>query len=197
MIKNFSGWLFVGFLLCMTLVACEQDYSPKPRAYPRMALPKAEYQLPDTNRWDCPYIFEFSNQSKLLTDPRYRDSTCWYNIYYPNLRATVHLTYSHLNNDLSKHIEQNRKLAMKHIVKAVGIPEYIVEQESRQVYGIIYDFKGQTASDMQFFLTDSTDHFLRGALYFTTNPNKDSLAPAINYVKQDIRHIIDSFRWTE
>ncbi len=183
--------------LLVMLASCEKEYSPKPRAYPRIALPVAEYSTPDTNYWNCPYIFELSDQSALTVDPRYQDSTCWYNLYYPELRATVHLTYTALNNNLSKHIEQNRKLAMKHIVKAVGIPEFIVEHEERRVYGIIYDFKGETASDMQFFLTDSTDHFLRGALYFSTNPNKDSLAPAIDYVKQDIRHLIDSFHWQE
>lgn len=187
--------IFPIILFLLILSSCSEDYAPKPRAYPRMSLPEPTYSLPDSNAWTCPYIFEVSDQSLITVDPRYQDSICWYNLYYPELRATVHLTYSELNNNLSKHIEQNRKLAMKHIIKASGIPEFLVEQEQRRVYGIIYDFKGQTASDMQFFLTDSTHHFLRGALYFSAIPNKDSLAPAIDYVKRDIRHLINTFRW--
>lgn len=187
--------LLILITLLVILGGCDDDYTPKPHAYPRMDLPNPEFNLPDTSDWNCPFIFEFSSASRIALDPRYRDSLCWYNIHYPNLKATIHLTYNSVKGDLSKHIEQNRKLAMKHISKASSIDEILVENDRDRVYGIVYDFEGETASDMQFFLTDSVNHFLRGALYFNVNPNKDSLAPAIKYVERDISHIIESFRW--
>jgi gliding motility-associated lipoprotein GldD len=107
----------------------------------------------------------------------------------------LHLTYTALNSDLAKHIEESRRLAMKHIGKASKIDELLIERPSDRVYGILYDFQGETASDFQFFLTDSTDHFLRGALYFNVSPNKDSLAPVIEYVERDIRHLVGGLRW--
>jgi gliding motility-associated lipoprotein GldD len=179
----------------MLFVACEEDFTPKPRAYPRVYLPDPIYLTTDRPEWKCPYTFEYSKESVITLDPRYRDSTCWYNIYYPDHRATLHLTYTALNSDLAKHIEESRKLAMKHIGKASKIDELLIERPSDGVYGILYDFQGETASDFQFFLTDSTDHFLRGALYFNVSPNKDSLAPVIEYVERDIRHLVGGLRW--
>ena len=178
-------------------VGCNDDFAPKPKAYARIELPTPVYQPTNGENWNCPYAFEFSTLSYITLEPRYQDSTCWYNLYYPRYRATVHLTYSDLNNNLTRHIEESRKLAMKHIGKASQIEEILIENDEKRVYGLVYDFAGETASDMQFFLTDSTQHFLRGALYFNVSPNKDSLEPVIQYVKEDIHHIVKSFRWVE
>ena len=184
------------FLISILLLpSCEESYVPKPRAYARIALPEPKYNIPDSSKWDCPYIFEFSNQSVITVDPRYKDSTCWYNLYYPKLHASLHLTYSPVNGNLNSHIEQSRKLAMKHIAKATKIDEVFIENTEERVFGIVYDFKGETASDLQFFITDSTANFLRGSLYFNVSPNKDSLAPVITYVKKDIDRLLESFRW--
>lgn len=182
-------------LALLALQACKEEYTPKPRAYARIELPPHEYRMAGGEQWHCPYSFEFSTLSAITVEPRYRDSTCWYNLYYPQFRATLHLTYSSLNHNLARHIEDSRKLAMKHIGKASQIEEVLIEMPDKRVFGIIYDFEGATASDMQFFLTDSTDHFLRGALYFNVSPNKDSLAPVIGYVKSDIRHLVNTFSW--
>lgn len=192
-----SGRLFVTCLGLITLVACKQEYAPKPIAYARINLPEPEYRETAGENWLCPYGFEFSKYSFITLEPRYKDSTCWYNIYYPDYRATIHLTYSELEGNLGKHIEDNRKLAMKHISKARQINEQNIHRPEDRVFGVVYDFQGATASDMQFFVTDSTNHFLRGALYFNVRPNKDSLDPVIRYVKQDIGHMLSTFRWTE
>ena len=182
-------------LLALAIVGCKDDPVPKPRAYARIDLPEPEYLLTQGEAWVCPFTFEYSQYSAITVDPRYQNRPCWYNLYYPKYRATVHLTYTQIDDDLAEHIEDSRKLAMKHIAKAAQIEEGLVEDPENRVFGIVYDFKGETASDMQFFLTDSTDHFLRGALYFTVSPNKDSLAPVIDYVKKDIGRMIASFRW--
>ena len=184
-------------IICFMLASCDEDFAPKPKAYARIDLPEPIYQQTEGENWNCPYSFEFSTQSFITLEPRYQDSTCWYNLYYPKYRATVHLTYSDINDNLTKHIEESRKLAMNHIGKASQIEEILIENDRDRVYGLIYDFAGETASDMQFFLTDSNAHFLRGALYFNVSPNKDSLAPVISYIKKDIHRMVDSFRWVE
>ncbi|MDC1211934.1 gliding motility lipoprotein GldD [bacterium] len=188
------GRLFISFFLLPILVGCNNDYSPKPRAYVRLDLPEPAYLAPDSN-WNCPYTFEASRYSFLTVDKRHQKENCWYNIYYPKLKATIHLTYSTLDGNLGRQIEENRKLAMKHVGKATAINESLVENRDANVYGLIYEFKGETASDMQFFVTDSSNHFLRGSLYFNVKPNKDSLGPAIDYVKNDVRHFIQTLRW--
>jgi len=191
-----SRLIFSLIILSGIIAACESDFTPKPKAYARIELPEPIYQPTNGENWNCPYAFEFSTLSFITLEPRYKDSTCWYNLYYPKYRATVHLTYSDLNNNLTRHIEESRKLAMKHIGKASQIEEILIENDPNRVFGLVYDFSGETASDMQFFLTDSTNHFLRGALYFNVSPNKDSLAPVISYIKKDIQHLVKSFSWT-
>ena len=192
MIKPF---FIASILLTLVLTAWEDEYAPKPKAYARITLPEPAYIAPNEATWNCPYFFEASRISYLTVDPRHKQQNCWYNIYYPSLKATIHLTYSDLDGNLSNQIEDSRKLAMKHIGKATQINESLVENDSMRVYGIVYEFRGETASDLQFFLTDSTHHFLRGSLYFNVKPNKDSLAPVIDYVKEDIRHMIQTFSW--
>lgn len=185
-------------ILTIALIAmgCEQEHTPKPKAYVRLDLPEASYISPDSN-WNCPYTFEASRFSFLTIDKRHQKENCWYNIYYPKLKATIHLTYSPVEDNLARQIEENRKLAMKHVGKATAINESLIENNEVNVYGLIYEFKGETASDMQFFATDSLNHFLRGSLYFNVKPNKDSLSPAIDYVKTDIRHFIKTLRWSD
>ena len=183
-------------MLCL-LASCQEEATPKPRAYARIDLPAHSYHYAGGEQWDCPYSFDFSTLSAITVDPRYSNKTCWYNIYYPKYKATIHLTYTALEGDLATHIEDSRKLAMKHISKAAQIEEMLVSKPEERVYGIVYDFAGETASDMQFFLTDSTDHFLRGALYFRVHPNKDSLGPVIRFVKEDIDQMISSFTWND
>jgi gliding motility-associated lipoprotein GldD len=184
-------------ILIAVLASCAEPPTPKPRAYARIDLPAPTYIAADGEEWHCPYRFEFSTYSAITVDPRYQDSTCWYNLYYPRYRATLHLTYSQIHNNLAQHIEDSRKLAMKHIGKAAQIEEILIDYPEHQVHGIVYDFKGETASDLQFFATDSTTHFLRGALYFNVHPNKDSLAPVIGFVKRDINHLIQTLSWRD
>lgn len=182
--------------LTLIIFGCDDEYVPKPKAYARIDLPEPSYISPDSN-WNCPYTFEASRYSFLTIDRRHQNENCWYNIYYPKMKATIHLTYSEVDNNLGRQIEENRKLAMKHVGKATAINESLISNNVAHVYGLIYEFRGETASDMQFFATDSTNHFLRGSLYFNVKPNKDSLGPVIDYIKNDIQHFIQTLRWTD
>lgn len=189
------NWILL--LSLIVLGSCEETYTPKPVAYTRVSLPEPTYTKTEGPNWDCPYQFEYSSQSAITVDPRYRNKTCWYNLYYPRFRATIHLTYAEVDGNLSEQIEEARKLAMKHIAKATKIMENPIQNDSSRVFGLKYSFRGETASDVQFFLTDSTSHFLRGSLYFSVHPNKDSLAPIIDYVDRDIDHLIETIKWTD
>lgn len=182
-------------VLIIAAAACGETATPKPRAYARIDLPAPIYSGPDTAAWQCPFWFEANELSRITVHPRYADSLCWFNLEYPSIKASIHFSYFALADDLARHVEDSRSMAMKHIGKASSINEALIENEAKRVFGVAYDFEGETASDYQFFVTDSANHFVRGALYFKAPPNKDSLAPAIAYVKADLYHIISSMKW--
>jgi len=93
-------------------------------------------------------------------------------------------------------MEQTYKMNVKnHINKADAINEQIFSDAENSVYGILYDLKGNTASAVQFYATDSIKHYLRGSLYFSAEPNADSLAPVIDFFREDILHLIETLRW--
>ncbi len=121
----------------------------------------------------------------------------WYNILFPSLNATIYLSYKPVHHNLQKFIEDSRTLVYKHTIKAEAINESLIRNDSSDVYGIFYDLKGNTASSLQFFVTDSTAHFLRGSLYFNAEPNKDSLAPVIRFIRQDVEHLINTLHWKQ
>jgi len=176
----------------LMLFSCnEETYIPKPQGYFRVALPEPNYQ---TLNEACPYQFEYSENTQ-LNHPK-PDSFCWLDIRYPKYKATVHLTYKAIDqSNLESHSEDARTFAMKHVVKANDIEELTIYDSESKVYGAIYDFEGAVASNFQFYLTDSVQHFLRGALYFEVEPNQDSLRPIETYVEKDIMHLIESFEW--
>jgi gliding motility-associated lipoprotein GldD len=116
-------------------------------------------------------------------------------IEFPTLKAKIHLTYFSLNGDLASLTESSRELAYKHTIRADAIEEKLWSDETSRVYGILYDLKGNTASAVQFYATDSTQHYLRGSLYFMAQPNEDSLLPVITFLREDILHLIETLTW--
>ncbi len=185
----------VSFLLCALLgfSACEQTYTPKPRGYMRIALPEKEYKLIDTG---CPYSFETATYSNFKPDTRAQSDSCWFNIDYPQFKAQLYFSYKPIKGNLAGYLEDSRELTNKHISKASGIEETLIIKDDTRVYGMLYTVEGsRAASPLQFHLTDSTDHFLRGALYFNVSPNNDSLAPVIDFLKEDVLHFIETLKW--
>lgn len=185
--------VFLMATLGLGLISCEEEaYTPKPRSFFRIDLPHHEYQQSELS---CPFTFEYSTSS-IVNTKETEGQPCWFNLLYPKLNATVHFTYFDVDQDsIFKYAEDARSFAMKHTVKADDIEESIIYDTSANIYGTIYDFEGSVASNYQFFITDSTQHFLRGAMYFNALPNPDSLAPAEAYIKQDLLHLIESFSW--
>lgn len=192
MVSWLKGLLVMGSFFL--LVGCTQDYLPKPLGYNRLILPEPVYQpLPDT----LPYTFEYSKHAKLLNDTSWVSERFWIEIYYPELKANVHITFKRLANKeklLKELMNDAYTLVAKHQIKAYAIDEVIVTTRSGRT-AIVAELDGEVPSQMQFTITDSTQNFLRGALYFNTKVNNDSLQPAIEYMKKDIMHMINTFDW--
>jgi len=195
--KRYTGGrvLIVGLpvvLFALLLAGCHQSYTPKPKSYFRIDFPEKKYI---SYRSECGYGFEYPVYGIITPFQGYNTEPCWINIEFPGYKGKIHLTYKALNNDLSTHVDDIRALAYKHIIKADDIIEKQVAYPEHKVYGLVYDIRGNTASSMSFFLTDSTRNFLSGALYFSVIPNKDSLAPVIKFFSKDIEHLIETFTW--
>ncbi|MBL4652406.1 MAG: gliding motility lipoprotein GldD [Flavobacteriales bacterium] len=175
------------------LFSCEEEYSPKPLGYFRIDLPEHTYK--HFSPENCPYSFDI-NKRAFIDQSRTKDTEpCWVNVHYPRFKSTIHISYKEVKGDLKQFLEDSRTLVYKHTAKASDIQERLVINDSSKVYGLVYFLEGNAASSMQFYLTDSTNHFLRGALYFNAKPNPDSIAPVQEFIRQDIIHFIESFKW--
>lgn len=185
--------LLIPLCACLLFSGCDEDFVPKPRGYFRIAMPERKYEL--FRDPSCPYEFEIPSYSKVFKDPNPGAEDCWINVEFLPFKGTLYLSYKELNNNLPKYTEDSRALSMKHISKASGIEEETLTDIDSKKYGAVFHVKGSAASALQFYLSDSTKHFIRGSLYFYAPPNPDSLSPVLTYVEQDIRHLLESFRW--
>lgn len=181
-------------VILLVLVSCEEAvYAPKPFGYQRIDYGAHAY-VPMTPP-GCPYSFEVGQGVRWEPTTTNGGNSCWYNLVYPHLKAKVHMSYFEMDKAPDHYIEDARKLAMKHLVKADNYEEFYINDTTANVYGVVYDFSGRSASNMQFYLTDSTRHFVRGALYFEVIPNADSLAPAEQYIETEIQQLVGSLKW--
>lgn len=186
--------LYIFLSFCFILVSCSSDYSPKPRGYFRIDLPEKKYQ---TYSSDCPYTFDYPVYAQVQPDKNRDAKPCWLDVSYPDFNGRIHLSYQSINSEkqFNQLIEDARTFAFKHTVKATAIDEAVISYPDRKVYGIYYSIEGNTASSVQFFLTDSTQNYLRGALYFNEQPRLDSIKPVLDFVKKDIDLMIKTFKW--
>lgn len=188
--------LFVAFALTI-FISCgnddDEDISiPKPKGYFRIDMPKKEYRVYDSL---CPYSFEMPLYTFIDNDKHLGADPCWLNLHFPKFNAQIHLSYKVITNNLDTVLEQSRDFAIKHQVKATGLEETVIIRPEAKVYGLVYDIAGNTASNLQFYLTDSTHHFIRGALYFNSVPNIDSQKVVIDFIRKDVERMITSFKW--
>ncbi|HEY9115933.1 MAG TPA: gliding motility lipoprotein GldD [Bacteroidales bacterium] len=189
-----SKLLFFTFLI-FGLFSCEQAYTPKPRGYFRIDLPEKQYSSFDTS---FPYSFDYPVYSTITGDPHSPDEKYWINLNFPEFKATVHISYKEIDGNLVTYLEDAHTLVTKHIAKADAISDSLIIDPNRNLFGLAYTLEGSgAASPYQFFLTDSSTSFIRGALYFNIVPNNDSLEPVINFIKKDIVHLFTTFQWKE
>lgn len=192
-------WLVMAVLLLGS--GCgEERFSPKPRAFPRVEYPEKVYQSFDADF--CAFTFEFPAYTKIVQDTTYFQESpvhpCWFDIFYPDFDSRIHCSYYPIGEGkIFAELKQDAfELAEWHQKKANYIDEIRIDR-GENVHGFAFDIQGPAASPFQFYLTDSTTHFLRGALYFNTQVRPDSLEPVYEFVKEDILHLIETFEWTE
>ncbi|MCK4662180.1 MAG: gliding motility lipoprotein GldD [Bacteroidales bacterium] len=189
MLKKYLLPIFTFFIITNS---CNRDYVPKPPGYLRIDFPEKKYIIYNTS---CPYSFAYPEYAKIEQDTDFNTEPCWINIDFPQFNGKIHISYKTINNNINGYIEDSRKFVYKHTIRADAINEKIYSNNENNVHGILYDIKGNVASSVQFFMTDSTEHFIRGALYFNVRPNKDSLAPVINFIRKDIVKLIETLEW--
>jgi gliding motility-associated lipoprotein GldD len=183
-------------ILLFSIVSCRNDTVPKPRGYFRIALPEHQYEKFDST---FPYRFEFPEYAAITGDPFAPEEPYWINVSFPEFKGKLHLSYKKVKDgNLAEYLEDSRKFVLKHIPKANSIEDSLIIDRNRRIFGLYYEIHGgNAASPVQFFVTDSSKHFVRGALYFNVRPNNDSLRPVIEFLKKDIIHMINTFRWNE
>jgi gliding motility-associated lipoprotein GldD len=196
-LKNSLFLLIPAIIICT--IGCRKGYVPKPVGYFRIDLPRREYVVFDNTiekKPDLPFSFEYPVYGKLSYSEEYKKEPGWMNIDFPSYRAKIYLTYKKINNNFDGLMEQTYKMNVKnHISKADAINEQVISDQGRKVFGILYDLKGNTASAVQFYVTDSLNHYLRGSLYFAAEPDADSLKPVIDFFREDIVHLIETLKW--
>lgn len=179
--------LFVLFFSIL-IIACEDNVLVKPNAMLRLEYPKNKYSKFSSN---CPYSF-LKNEIAVIQ----KSKNCGMNVRYPKMRATVYLTYQEVgNNKLDSLLYDAQKLAYDHNIKAESIPEQPFINPENKVYGMFYMINGNAASQSHFYVTDSIKHFVTGSLYFEAKPNFDSIYPAVVYIREDIRKMMESMEW--
>jgi len=194
---NTRAFAFKLLLIFLCLPSCNSPYTPRRRGYFRIDFPRHEYQAFD--RPGYPYSFEYPVYANVVKDTSFFDAApenpYWINVDFPRFGARIYISYKQIGpNSYDKLTDDAFKMAYKHASKASSIDQSMIHTPNG-IGGIFFHVGGNAATAQQFFLTDSTRHFLRGALYFDTTPNEDSLAIVNNFLQGDLRHLINTFKW--
>jgi gliding motility-associated lipoprotein GldD len=170
---------------CLSILyGCKKDVVPKPTSHLSLEYPAPEYAAFSN---DCPYTFNMNYDAEIKGKP-----DCSFTIHYPKMKATIYLTYKTVNGDINDLLRDAQTLTYKHVVKADDIIEQPYVNPTDKVYGMFYRIQGNAATNAQFYATDSVKHFVTASVYFYAKPNFDSILPAANYVRNDIKTIMES-----
>lgn len=188
------------YIFCLLWsVSCKEEYTPKPSGYFQPDLPEHAYK--EYRNDVCPCTFEIPVYAQVERESHFFDENpehpCWLNLNFPDFNATIYLSYKDVKNRayFEKVIEDSYKLTFKHSQKADFIDEEPIDIPEHHVFGYQFDVGGDAASSSQFFITDSIRHYIRGALYFKSTPNVDSVLPALDFLKKDMEHLISTLQW--
>jgi len=178
------------FLLAalMLFIGCKEEALPKPKAMLRLEYPNTEYNILDTK------YFQFNKNKASEFEQKNNKAIT---LDYPTLKGSLFITYKEVENNIDKLLMDAQRLSIEHSAKADGILPYPFVNEEDKVYGMYFEVVGDAASQAQFYVTDSTKHFVTGSLYFYTKPNYDSIYPAASYLQNDIKIFMESLRWKE
>ena len=195
MMKNRIIIRIAALVIAAVALSCnrEANYMPKPRGYFRIDLPEKAYTKVDTIER---YSFECPEYAFLTYDRYSPDEKNWINIEMPQFKGSIHLTHKPVDGNMADYLEDVHTMVTKHLQKANGVRDSLIVNEEHKVYGLFIEMDGKgVATPMQFYLTDSTRNFVRGALYFNFKPDNDSMQPVIRFIREDIDHMIETFEW--
>jgi len=198
--RKINVQVFLLILAVFSFFSCREASVPKPKGYFRIDLqPKKYIVFNETNQAkNLPLKFEYPVYGNISDKVDDKSEPGWFNIEFPAYKARIYMTYKDVGGDLEGLIEQTYTMNVKnHISKADAINEQLINDVENRKFGILYDLKGNTASAVQFYVTDSVKHYLRGSLYFESEPNADSLAPVIDFFREDVIHLIETLKWKE
>jgi gliding motility-associated lipoprotein GldD len=199
--RSFVRWPLLVVGISMVVIAivssCNDTFTPKPRGYFQIQFPEKKYRL--FNEPGYPYSFEYPVYSNVVKDSTFfgeaTENPWWVNVDFPQFNGKVYLSYKQIGpTRFDKLLNDAFNLTNKHSQKAYSIDDSLMVTPNR-VTGMFFKVGGDVATSYQFFLTDSTKHFARGALYFEATPNQDSLSSVNSFVAEDMRHLINTFRW--
>lgn len=189
-LKDFS--LIFVLIALISLSSCQSNVQPKAKAFLDLDYPEHRYKQLNTN---CAFKFDVNELVSIDQSKNYEQ--CSFNIVYPQMHATIFFSYKKVNNNLEALLTDAQKLPLKHTIKADAIEVDVYTNDETRTYGNFYEVEGNAASQAQFYLTDSVNHFVTASIYFKTQPNYDSILPAAAYIKKDLKKIVESLRWTE
>jgi gliding motility-associated lipoprotein GldD len=189
--------LYFNFCIYFLFLSCNSSPVPKQKGYFKIDFPEKKYVLFDKPGY--PYTFEYPVYGTVLKDSTFFDNQpeneYWINIDFPDFDGRLHMSYKAIGtNQLGKLVDDAFKMTSKHTLKATSIDEIPVKG-GVGVSGFIFDVGGNAATGKQFFVTDSSRHFLRGALYFNSTPNYDSIQPVDKFLYKDMEHLIQTLKW--
>jgi len=196
-------------------ISCNSGYTSKKKGYYKIDFPQRQYVKFDTAGF--PYTFEYPVYARIIKDSAYFENTAdnpyWVNVDFPTFRGKIFISYKTIGgkslykvktatgykdsvgiNSLEAMVNDSYKLTYKNDVKAYSIEDSLMHTPNN-ITGIFFKLTGSVATAKQFFLTDSTKHFLRGALYFDATPNEDSLKVVNDFLQEDMNHMINTLQW--
>jgi len=190
MVRSKAVVFLLGVFVSFAAVSCKEEAVPKPKSHLRLEYPTAKYKAYSLPTGSCGYEFDVNEFSTIKTK-----SDCSLEIQYPKMKATVYLNYKPVNNNIEQLLRDAQKLTYEHVIKADDIAEQPFVNPEHKAYGMFYQVGGNAATNAQFYVTDSTRHFLVGSVYFYAKPNYDSILPAAAYIKNDMRKIMETVKW--
>lgn len=175
------------FITLSSVFSCKDDVLPKPSSHLRLDYPVANYVNFEN---ECPFTFEINSEAIIKGEKE-----CGFAISYPKMKATIYLTYKPVHNNINSLLRDAQKLTYEHVIKADDILEQPYLNPEKKAYGMFYQVDGNAATNSQFYVTDSTKHFVIGSVYFYAKPNFDSIMPAASYIKNDMQRLMETLKW--
>lgn len=213
--KLVAGLSLMIIILAAT-ASCNSNYTQRPRGYYKIDFPARSYQV--FEKAGYPYRFEYPSYARIAQDSTFfedqPENPYWLNIDFPQFHGKIYISYIQVGgksrykvraangnyidsvgiNSFDNLIRSSYALTYKHTYKASSIKDSAFNTPNH-VAGIYFNIEGNAATANQFLVTDTVQHFMRGALYFDATPNADSLSIVNQFLQQDMKHLINSLSW--